>query len=49
MLNIYKWGLKIALLTSVSILSGCVSTTKDGTLGSKRKQFLILPATEYQA
>lgn len=43
----FKLGV-IGVITSLSLLSGCVSTTKLGTLGSDRKQFLLFPASEYE-
>lgn len=43
-----KLGLLATVLASASLLGGCVSTTKTGTLGSERKQFLLMPAAVYQ-
>lgn len=44
----YKLGVIATVLASLSLLGGCVSTTKTGTLGSERKQFLLMPAAVYQ-
>lgn len=38
-----------AFLATTALLSGCVSTTNLGTLGAERKQFLLMPAAEYEA
>ncbi|WP_257221616.1 M48 family metallopeptidase [Acinetobacter sp. YH12153] len=43
-----KLGLLATVLASASLLGGCASTTKTGTLGSERKQFLLMPAAVYQ-
>lgn len=43
------FGLKniLTLVATSLILTGCVSTTTLGTLGSDRKQFLLFPAAEW--
>lgn len=43
-----KLGLLATVLASASLLGGCASTTKTGTLGSECKQFLLMPAAVYQ-
>lgn len=36
------------LIASMLAISGCVSTTNTGTLGSERKQFLLMPAVQWE-
>jgi predicted Zn-dependent protease len=48
-----KMGFKKAVLTVIisatAVFTGCASTTNLGTMGAERKQFLLMPAAEYQA
>lgn len=36
-------------LAITAVMSGCASTTNLGTMGSDRKQFLLMPAAQYEA
>ncbi len=47
-LNLKKSIFCSALIASVLTMSGCLSTTNTGTLGSERKQFLLMPAAQWE-
>lgn len=44
----FKTSIISALMASTVALSGCVSTTNTGTMGSERKQFLLMPAVQWE-
>jgi Zn-dependent protease with chaperone function len=43
-LSMGKRGASLAVLTALLTLAGCASTTKSGTVGITRQQFLLIPA-----
>lgn len=47
-LNFRTLGIISAVTLSTLSISGCVSTTNSGTLGAERKQFLIMPAAQWE-
>lgn len=45
----FKNSALTAVIVTTALLGGCVSTTNMGTLGAERKQFLVMPAAEFEA